>query len=628
MSRVTELEIQVAEAARYYYLGQAVMPDSAFDKLLEELKSLSPNSEVLQTVGWGGGSVNLRFKSNHFGNQTIGSLEKIQHGESFGSRNVCTPKLDGCSVVVTYKNGQPIAAITRGDGKVGQNVLSKMVHLIPASIPYQGLISIRGEVLITNDRFAELEARGVPNPRNYAAGVLNRDLLNDPDIKFLSFIAYSIVYLEDTSLVNDKVTKVRVLKALAKQGFKTPDFKLLSFENQKSTNDKLLEIYNQYKVQFPIDGLVITNDTVKIDNTSEFLSPIEDSIAMKFPGETATTTVTGIEWKTGNSGRVNPVVNFQPVFLEGSTISAASGYNKKFISDFGIDAGTEITIRKANGIIPEILDTNCKGKSSSLIPTKCPTCGETLESDDVFLTCPNPLCPSKLTASIYRFLNICEIPFGLSNATIDKLLSIPNFSTLENFIKSMKDTDKTISLIQSEFGSGHFGNLLLSLIQNVDKKLHAGFENWEFWYIFNLTNLGENNAKKIQETPEQVFQSKTLDSSIPYNAKDAVLANLDYLQSVYQLLISFAPLLKEAHAISGKVYNMCYTGKTDQFKTRKVFFDHYKGLVKEVPIAKADFLVCNEPSSSSKYKYATAHGIKIITEKEAVVILTSIGGTK
>lgn len=609
---IQNLESKIAEAARAYYLGRAIMPDSHFDSLVEKLRSLAPESKVLSTIGWGGGKYLGRFKANHFSSSIIGSLDKIQEGDPWGNRDICTPKLDGGSVVVTYKNGVPIAAITRGDGRVGQGVLSKVSGCIPERISYNGLVSVRGEALITNEGFKELHDRGIPNPRNYVSGILNRDQFNDPDLRFVSFIAYSIVCSDPDFPV--ALEKLKFLEWLGDEGFQVAPVNYIQNDFSLASN-----FYHNIQSKFPIDGLVFTNNTIHPIEDGDLISYKEDSIAYKFYGEQAETVVTNILWDTGNSGRINPVVEFNPVSLEGSTISRASGYNVKFIRELQLAPGVSIIVRKANGIIPEIVDSSPISEASVSLPTTCPACGAKLSDDGVFLSCTNPACQAKSSAAIYRFLSIAEIPFGLSNATIDKFLV--NFSSLEDFLVKIQDTKAISSWIATYFGNdSHFGKLLRQLMTNVYNKLASGIKIWEFWYILNLTNLGEANAKKIVETPDQVLMSGNISSNIPRNAKEAILSNLPYIRKI----ASLTPECQENTPASGSgsdLIKFTYTGKTDKFKTRKEFFNFFKDKAVEVPIAKADYLICNEPSSSSKSQYAKSHGIKIISEAEAISLM-------
>lgn len=609
---IKALEKKIAEAAHSYYLGKEIMSDREFDSLVDELRSLNPESEVLKSIGWGGGSFSGRFKSKHFSNQKIGSLSKIKDGNPWGDRSICTPKLDGGSVVVTYKNGVPIAAITRGDGTEGQNVLSKISRQIPASIPLKGLISIRGEALITNEGFTELKEAGVPNPRNYVSGILNRDKINDPELKYVTFITYSIVNSEPEN--NVPTSKKEILALLSKLGFNTPPVKEIKSGSYKFAE----EFYHKCQATYPIDGLVFTKDQIrKVDNDL-----VEDSIAYKFAGSSQETIVREVIWSAGNSGRINPVVNFDPIFIEGSTVCNASGYNYQFINTMGIKPGVKIEVRKANGIIPEIVASDNYSENNKLeMPTVCPTCGSKLVEDGKFLFCSNSACSAKAQAAIYRLLNVCEIPFGLSNSNIDKMLENSEFNTLEKFISAFHNVNNLLKFIDKEYDkNSHYGKLMAQLVNNVKAKLDKGLENWEFWFIMNLENLGESNSKKIEQTPEEVIASETVTANIPYNAKDAILNNLAYVKAIYSAITSFSGLVKETESSesTGDMLMVCYTGKTDQFKTRKEFFTVYKGKVKEVDVKKADFLICNAPSSSSKYTYASSHNIPILTEKEAV----------
>lgn len=261
-----ELEKRIAGHAYRYYMGEQDISDLEFDSLVEELRSINPNSRALD-IGWGGCSEGFssRYKSPHYGDKPVGSLDKIKFPEPV-PKKYChvLGKFDGGSIVVYYNNGVPISAVTRHDGFQGQNVLMKLIgaSCIPLEISYKGFIGVRGEVYIPLGLFAELEERGVPNPRNYVNGIVNRDTKSDPDWKYLHFMPYSIKVVEDDIFR----TKSEVLE------FIEDNFSV--YHPKYKTHLELQ--YQIMKDSLPIDGLVLIAEDLIVTESSDGMYDIEE----------------------------------------------------------------------------------------------------------------------------------------------------------------------------------------------------------------------------------------------------------------------------------------------------------------------------------------------------------------
>lgn len=612
---IEELEKLIPAYSRSYYLGEPKISDIEFDSLVEELRSLNPSSYILHSVGWGGMDKGFshRYKTPHIGSLVVGIDDKVKYPSILKDRySFITPKIDGGSVCLYYRNGQPISLITRGNGREGINVLHKFIDRFPV-IEEKGLVCVRGEAYTPKSLFKELEEKGVPSPRNFSTGVLSRDSdKNDPDLKYVHFVFYQVrIFNSDVEFDKEKVLKTI-------RGFNLPVIKGISLNSTVSVEDlkKYNEMFSQY--DWPTDGVVLTKNIWSKKEDYGY-NVVEDVTAYKFESESAETKVVNVEWVNGNSGRVNPVVHFEPVFLAGAKIQKATGFNAKFILDNGIDKGALIKITRSNEVIPYIQET-IDPVDNPVIPTHCSCCGSDLTFDGTTLFCLNKECVLKRVEQCNRILTLEDIPLGLGGkggVNIEMIIDIacegsPSLEKMIEFIltKDWTPFDGKLSPHYYGLAKKHFDNLYNHIVN--------GLTASEFWYVIHLPSVSKANSEKLPfpELGEDYSKFKLTPSF-----RKVLKEYKEKIDSTLLFLKENNIKINSVQVSSVDIIPVCYTGATDKFKTRSEFFGFYANKVKEVSVKSARYLICNKPSNSSKYKYATTHNVPIVTEAEFLDIL-------
>ena len=339
-------------------------------------------------------------------------------------------KMDGLTVVLTYENGELLNAVTRGNGVVGEVITNnaKVFKNLPVNIPFKGRMVLRGEAIITYSEFKKINAllseeEQYKNPRNLCSGSV-RQLNNEITAKRnVELYAFTLVEAEGVDFKNSQQNKMEFMK---EQGFQTVEYKVVTAKNIYETVEWFSE-----KVKtndFPSDGLVLLYDDISygesLGSTAKFP---RNAIAFKWADETAKTKLTEVEWSASRTGLINPVAIFEPVELEGTTVSRASVHNISIVKELKLGIGDTIEVYKANMIIPQIAQNLTKSGSLE-IPDKCPVCGEKTsihkENDVEVLFCENPDCLAKKIKSISLFVSRDAMNIdGMSEATIEKFIS-------------------------------------------------------------------------------------------------------------------------------------------------------------------------------------------------------------
>lgn len=364
---MTNLEKAIAENAQQYYTtGKQALSDDAFDSLVDAIKANNPNSEVLKT-GWGYESENTaaapktKHKYTH-----IGSLQKVHTSEELikklNSRRLkIAAKLDGLSLVMYYKDGQLCDAITRGNGEEGISILDKAKHIPGVMfelLDHSFTGAVRGEIFMTPSMFEQYKLKypEAKNPRNSAAGIINS--ITSDDYQYLSCYVYTIVAQENNAGVMS-INKAydwlleNFLNVVPNTNFvlsltQTPT------EDAKRLTQELIELKEKFEKIVVIDGLVITAETVGYDAKTKAFK--YNQLAYKFQDEMKATKVLRIEWTMSKHQAYIPVVVFEPIELEGTTVQRASGYNAAWIQKMNIQEGSIVFVRKSNQIIPQIME--------------------------------------------------------------------------------------------------------------------------------------------------------------------------------------------------------------------------------------------------------------------------------
>jgi DNA ligase (NAD+) len=438
-----ELAGLLGEAARAYYAeSREIMPNIEYDRLYDELSSLERESGVVlagsPTLGVGYEAVSELPKEGH--PTPLLSLDKTKDPAALrewlaGRKGLISWKLDGLTVALSYSGGELSKAVTRGDGQTGEVVTGSARAFVnlPLRIPFRGRLALRGEAVISYSDFEKVNAEAgeegmrYKNPRNLSSGSVRQLDSGVTAKRRVGFYAFALTSAEtDGESPDFRNSRREQLDFLARQGFQVVESFIVDegdveervrwFEERAREND------------LPSDGLVLAYDDIayaaSLGSTSRFP---RDSIAFKWADELAETTLRGIEWSASRTGLINPIAVFDPVELEGTTVSRASVHNVSILEELGLGPGDRVTVYKANMIIPQIAENLTRGGAAA-IPGECPVCGCGTELRDEsgvkFLCCPNEGCLAKRVKSFAHFVSRDAMNIeGVSEATIEKLIA-------------------------------------------------------------------------------------------------------------------------------------------------------------------------------------------------------------
>lgn len=644
--RIFELTKLLDKAARVYEQeDREIMSNFEYDKLYDELKRLEEET----------GIVLAGSPTRNVGYEILSELPKERHESAMLSldktkevtalidwlgdkEGVLSWKMDGLTIVLTYRNGELVKAVTRGNGEVGEVVTNnaKVFKNLPLTIPYEGELIIRGEAVIRYSDFEKINAL-IPdadakykNPRNLCSGSV-RQLNNEITAKRnVNFFAFSLIRMDEMSRFKTMMEQFNWLKEL---GFDVVEEKLVTAENMEET----MEYFENHIMtnDFPSDGLVLFfNDIAygeSLGRTSKFP---RNGIAFKWRDEIKETTLQEIEWSASRTGLINPVAIFDPVELEGTTVSRASLHNISIMEGLELGLGDKVTVYKANMIIPQIAD-NLTRSGHLPIPKACPVCGgETMikqDSDVKSLYCMNPECLAKKIKSFTHFVSRDAMNIeGLSEATIEKLIAKGLIKELAD-IFHVKDFKEEITTMEG-FGEKSFRNLVDS-VERARTPILA-----KFIYSLGIANVGLANAKLIckefgydfNRVSNATAEELTL---IPHIGDVIAEAFVSYFQKPENKLI-IEDLLKEitfekeevaegSEKLKGLTFVI--TGSVEHFANRnevKDVIEQHGGKVTGSVTAKTNYLINNDnTSSSSKNKKAKELGIPVITEEEFIKLL-------
>jgi DNA ligase (NAD+) len=539
-------------------------------------------------------------------------------------------KLDGLTIVLTYNNGELVKAVTRGNGEVGEVITNnaKVFKNIPLKIKYQGELILRGEAVITysdfekiNNNIEDVDAK-YKNPRNLCSGSvrqLNNQITAQRNVRFYAF---NLVQAQDVDFGNSRENQ---FKFLANLGFDVVQYVRVNASNMLSAIADYEERIKTYEV--PSDGLVLIYDDIEygrsLGRTAKFP---RDSIAFKWADEIRETTLKEIEWSPSRTGLINPVAIFEPVELEGTTVSRASVHNISILRGLKLGIGDKITVYKANMIIPQIAD-NLTGSDNVEIPKVCPVCGGATEiraiNEVQSLYCTNPACDAKKIKSFELFVSRDAMNIdGLSEATLEKFISKGFIHQYSDMYHLDNHRDEIINM--DGFGEKSYNNL----IESVEKSRKV--ELPKLIYSLGISNIGLANAKVICKHFDYDLEAMRHAGSEELSEIDGIgevigKAFEDYFSDEDNNL-KFDNLLKEVtiekvemgeQTLSGKTFVV--TGSLEHFSSRnelKDLIESMGGKVAGSVSAKTVCLINNDiASNSSKNKKAKELGIPIVTEE-------------
>ena len=451
------LEKRLKDASQAYYTdGTSDMTDSEFDAALNQLKSEKPDSEVVTSVGHGYDVGQNPGKKVRHWYGVIGSLDKCHNWLEVpseirkSSSATISMKLDGISCVCYYRSGEFVQAITRGNGVMGIDITDKIQH-INGFVPKlwrKDTVAIRGEILMTHHAFDMYRSQNpdASNPRNVAAGLVNRKATSEDDLKLLQYVCYSVVGMETDDYYESTLYEPsEVFYYLKKNNFYVaPNRRIEKFCNYRTDPEQFDALMKNFIVEqsskclYPYDGVVI-NSAVKYNKRNQEV--YYESTAYKFPAELGASRVIEVEWNMSKTRYMIPRVIIEPISLSGTTVSACSGFNAKYILDHRIGPGAVVELCKSGEIIPDIQKVIVRcDLNTEILPTVCPECGRPLTWNGVHLECTHPDCsgaalqdlkvwmetivPTNNFGEALR-LKYLERCFGRDNLTIDEVMDRP-----------------------------------------------------------------------------------------------------------------------------------------------------------------------------------------------------------
>lgn len=641
IGRMKELIDILNRASAVYYQGKdEIMSNFEYDKLYDELVSLEKESGLVlagsptQKVGYEILS-ELPKQTHPSPMLSLDKTKQVNELESWlgDKEGLLSWKMDGLTVVLTYENGQLLNAVTRGNGVVGEVITNnaKVFKKLPISIPFKGHMVLRGEAVITYSEFEKINAslseeEQYKNPRNLCSGSV-RQLNNEITAKRnVELYAFTLVEAEGVDFENSQKNKMEFMR---KQGFQVVEYKLVTRENIAET----VEWFSD-KVKtndFPSDGLVLLyNDIEYGDSLGSTAKFPRNAIAFKWADEVAKTKLLEMEWSASRTGLINPVAIFEPVELEGTTVSRASVHNISIVRELKLGIGDEIEVYKANMIIPQIAK-NLTESDSLEIPDKCPVCGEKTvihkENDVEVLFCENPDCLAKKIKSISLFVSRDAMNIdGMSEATIEKFIARGFLHELADLFKLERYKDEIISM--EGFGEKSYEKLIKAA--DAAKVTTTA----KFIYSLGISGIGLSNAKMICKALDNDFdkiRKVSREELIEIDGVGEVLADsfvrffekennnhvVDDLLKIIKMEDSESSVQNDMEGM-----NFVITGSVNHFSNRgavKELVESRGGKVTGSVTSKTKYLINNDSTSnSSKNKKAKELGVQIITEDEFI----------
>ena len=642
--RIRELIGTLRAAGRAYYQeSREIMSNFEYDKLYDELVSLEKETGIVfansptQNVGYE--VVSALPKERH--EKPMLSLNKTKSVEELadwlgGQTGLLSWKMDGLTIVLTYQNGTLVKAVTRGNGEIGEVITAnaKAFVNVPLNISYQGELILRGEAIIRysdfekiNEQIEDVDAK-YKNPRNLCSGSVRQLNSEITAQRQVHFYAFSLVKADGIDFKNSRKEQFEWLKT---QGFEVVEY----HEVTKETLPETVKMYSEAIAEndTPSDGLVLLYDDIaygqSLGRTAKFP---RDSIAFKWADEIQETKRRYIEWSASRTGLINPVAVFEPVELEGTTVSRASVHNISIMEALELGAGDRITVYKANMIIPQIAD-NLTRSGVRDIPEACPVCGgqtEVRQLNDVkSLYCTNPDCQAKKIKSFTLFtsrdaLNIA----GLSEATLEKFIGVGMIHEYADIFHLDRHQEEIVEM--DGFGQKSYDNLIAA----AEKASHTTLPRMV--YGLGVAGIGLANAKMICRHFKNDFEAMrhaTVEELVEIDGIGEVLAQawtaffsdgknnaiVDHLLAE----LTFEAGDEESSEGADEAFagmNFVITGSLEHFKNRKELqelIERRGGKVTGSVTSKTNYLINNDvASSSSKNKKARELGVPILSEEE------------
>ena len=640
IKRMKELIPILSEAAKAYYQeSREIMSNFEYDRLYDELLKLEQET----------GTVFAGSPTQKVGYEVLSELPKERHERPMlslnktksvdelrewlgGQTGLLSWKMDGLTVVLTYEDGVLAKAVTRGNGEIGEVITpnARTFINIPTTIPYKGQLILRGEAVISysdfeklNDSIADVDAK-YKNPRNLCSGSVRQLNSGITASRNVQFMAFALVRADGVDFKNSRKEQFLWLSRL---GFETVEFVEVTAETLSGAVHGFAEKIEHYDI--PSDGLVLLYDDIaygqSLGRTAKFP---RDSIAFKWADEIQETTLSYIEWSASRTGLINPVAVFEPVELEGTTVSRASVHNISIMEGLELGAGDRITVYKANMIIPQIADDLTRSGVRD-IPKICPVCGGKTEirslNDVKSLYCTNPECQAKKIKSFDLFVSRDALNIdGLSEMTLEKFIAAGFIHEFDDIFHLDRHRDAIVTM--EGFGEKSYENL----IEAAKTASHTTLPRLIFG--LGIAGIGLANAKVIcrhfdfdldamrKADAEELCAIDGIggvlaDAWVTYFKNDKNNEILDHLLAD---LTFENEVRNEEQTLAGKTFVI--TGSVEHFANRKELQEKIESLGGKAAgsvSAKTSYLINNDvTSNSSKNKKARELGIPILSEED------------
>lgn len=643
LNRMKELIEILNNASRLYYqYSTPIMTDFEYDKLYDELEKLEKETNTVLS----------NSPTQNVEPEAIDSLVKVEHpapmlslsktksiselASFLGNREgLISWKLDGLTIVLTYKDGKLSSGVTRGNGIIGEVVTEnvKKFKNIPLTIPYKGTLVVRGEAVIKYSDFNKMneelddDSSQYKNPRNLCSGSVRQLDSKVTAKRNVNCIIFALIESE----------KKFKLKSEEFEWLKSLGFDVVEYHKVTSNNIEEQVLYFKNKINeydIPSDGLVLLYNDIEygkqLGTTAKYP---KNAIAFKWQDETAETKLIDVDWLVSRTGLINPVAVFEPVELEGTIVSRASLHNVSILQGLSLGIGDTISVYKANMIIPQIAD-NLTQSNSLAIPNKCPVCNheaKIISSNDVkYLYCMNDFCPAKLVKRLSQFTsrNAMNIE-GLSDAIINKLADEGLIKTYADIYNLKRYKNDIISF--EGFGEKSYDNL----INSIEKSRNVKLAN--FIFALGIPDIGLSRAKLICKNYSNdinKIRNLTFEELSKIDGIGEIIAkgwidtfnNNDFIKELELLLkeVNFTdtsidnnqPLKDLTFVITGSVNN--FTNRDELVE----YIESYGGKVVKAISNNVNYLINNDiTSTSTKNTKAKELGIKIISENDLMSMI-------
>lgn len=651
-AHMRELIDKLNEASRAYYAeNKEIISNYEYDRLYDELQELEKETGVIlsgsPTLSVGYEAVEELPKERH--ERPMLSLDKTKDRQELaewlqGKEGLLSWKLDGLTIVLTYREGKLLKAVTRGNGEVGEVITgnARVFKNIPLQITYQGELILRGEAVITYSDFEKLNeeiedvAAKYKNPRNLCSGSvrqLNNQITAERNVRFYAF---GLVMAEGVDFHNSREKEFQFLSG---QGFDVVEYRKVTGETIGETIEYFERKIEHYDI--PSDGLVLTYEDIaygeSLGRTAKFP---RNAIAFKWQDEIRETELLEVEWSPSRTGLINPVAIFRPVELEGTTVSRASVHNISIVKSLRLGLGDKITVYKANMIIPQIAE-NLTGSDSLEIPKHCPACGGETEqrqiADATSLYCKNPDCPAKKIKSFAHLVSRDALNIdGLSEATLEKFIGKGFIHEYADIFYLSRYKEEIVAM--EGFGEKSYQKLIGKEIGadgkagSIETARHTTMPR--FLYALGITGIGLANAKMIcrefgDDLEEMLKADEERLSEIDGVGEVLAGAFVSYFKNeelrrkamaLYRELDIEKREQTEGGNLTGKTFVI--TGSLNRYENRnalKEVIEEKGGKVAGSVSKKTTALINNDiASNSSKNKTAKELGIPILTEDDFI----------